>query len=548
MASVSSTVQYVVKMRDKISPTINKIQGKLSRLKASFKAFGAQMRGISTLGAGIGLYAVGNFVNKSIQAYDKQAQALAQVRQGLQSTNNIAGQTLDQLAAKASQFQNKTLFGDEEILQGVTAQILTFTNITGKQFNRVQQSVLDVTTRLKGANATGEDLRATSIMLGKALNDPVANLGALSRSGIQFSKKQKELIKNLWNTGRQAEAQTMVLEELEKQYGGSAEAAAKAGAGGLKQLSNRFEDLKEKIGKQLLPFVNKLAKVFGKIASFAEKNERTFSFLIQTLVILAATIGTVIIATKAWQAAQVVFNGVLKNNPIGKIIMLLALLASVIMWAVKNWDALKVAWEANVKLMQNALDNLVMVFKHGLKGIWYRFQLVGLKIKTWVQTIVERFKRLGQAIKMALTGDFEGAAKLMSKKIETAADKQIEILKKRRELEKKQFNLLIKGRAYQASLLTKKMKQAWDKTGSFTDALNIGDHLAGVSDTTNPDLAAQTGESVVKAGGIKSFNINISSLTGIQTLHTTNIKDSESDLSKAITGTILKAISDVQVT
>ena len=67
--------------------------------------------------------------------------------------------------------------------------------------------------------------------MGKALNDPVANLSALSRSGIQFSDEQKAVIKSMAETGRLAEAQTLILDELNRQYGGSAEAAAKADGG-----------------------------------------------------------------------------------------------------------------------------------------------------------------------------------------------------------------------------------------------------------------------------------------------------------------------------
>ena len=86
----------------------------------------------------------------------------------------------------ATNLQNKTLFGDEVILKDATAQLLTFTNITGENFGRTQEAALDLATRLDG------DLKSASIQLGKALNDPVANLSALSRSGIQFSEDQKK--------------------------------------------------------------------------------------------------------------------------------------------------------------------------------------------------------------------------------------------------------------------------------------------------------------------------------------------------------------------
>lgn len=185
----------------------------------------------------------------AVQAFDKQAKAIAQVEAGLKSTGGAVGFTSTQLQKMASELQNNTLFGDEEILQGATAQLLTFTNITGQQFERTQKAALDLATRLDG------DLKGASIQLGKALNDPVKNLSALSRSGIQFSEDQKAVITSLAETGRLAEAQTLILNELDKQYGGSAEAAAKAGAGGIKQLQNAFGDLQEEFGAIIMDFL-----------------------------------------------------------------------------------------------------------------------------------------------------------------------------------------------------------------------------------------------------------------------------------------------------
>lgn len=194
----------------------------------------------------------------SVKAFRDQAKAFAQVEQGLKSTGNAANRTLGDLTKMASDLQKTTLFGDEDILQNATAQLLTFTNITGKEFDRTQKAALDLATRLGG------DLKGASIQLGKALNDPVANLSALSRSGIQFSKDQKALIKTLAETGELAKAQGIILDELEKQYGGSAEAAA-AADGGITQLQNAIGDLGEDIGKiitqNLQPFIKRVMSI-----------------------------------------------------------------------------------------------------------------------------------------------------------------------------------------------------------------------------------------------------------------------------------------------
>ena len=225
----------------------------------------------------------------SVRSFDKQQKAIAQVEAGLKSTGNQVGKTSQELQKMAADLQKTTLFGDEEILQGATAQLLTFTNIAGKQFERTQKIALDLATRLDG------DLKSASIMLGKALNDPVANLSALSRAGIQFSIEQKKTIKSLVETNRLADAQTIILAELEKQYGGSAAAAREAGLGPIQALQNTLMDLTEDIGKIILPSLIALAKKIETLAiKFDTLSDKTKVNIVKWLA-FAAALGPVVI-------------------------------------------------------------------------------------------------------------------------------------------------------------------------------------------------------------------------------------------------------------
>lgn len=218
----------------------------------------------------------------SVQAFRDQAKAVAQVEQGLKSTGNAAGRTLGDLTKMASELQKNTLFGDEDILQNATAQLLTFTNIAGDEFDRTQKAALDLATRLGG------DLKSASIQLGKALNDPIANLSALSRSGIQFSKEQKEVIKSLAETGELAKAQGIILDELEKQYGGSAEAAAEAD-GGITQLGNAIGDLGEEIGRVVVGMIGPMiTRIREMVEGFTNLDESTKRVIVRLGGIVAA--------------------------------------------------------------------------------------------------------------------------------------------------------------------------------------------------------------------------------------------------------------------
>ena len=251
----------------------------------------------------------------SVQAFREQNKAIAQVEAGLKSTAGQVGFTSKELQKMASDLQNKTLFGDEVILKDATAQLLTFTNISGENFARTQQAALDLATRLDG------DLKGASIQLGKALNDPVANLSALSRSGIQFSEDQKAVIKSLAETGKLAEAQTLILDELNKQYGGSAEAAAEAD-GGFTQLANSFGDLQEEIGRLLVQYLRPVVDALKNFVQFLQGTSDGTKTVALAIAGIAAAIGPVLIILpnlisgfKMARLAMLALNSAVLANP-----------------------------------------------------------------------------------------------------------------------------------------------------------------------------------------------------------------------------------------
>ena len=173
-----------------------------------------------------------------VAASARQEAAIKQVEQRLISTGNAAGKTSEGLQKVASELQRTTTFGDESVLE-MQSILLTFTNIRGEIFDRTLPAILDLST------AMGSDLKSSALQLGKALNDPVKGVSALAESGIQFTDSQKKIISQMVSTGDTAGAQTMILKELETQFGGAATAAADTFGGALKQVQNAFGDLLE---------------------------------------------------------------------------------------------------------------------------------------------------------------------------------------------------------------------------------------------------------------------------------------------------------------
>ena len=172
-------------------------------------------------------------ISKVIKNSIEQERMETQLDAVLKSTGHSAGLTATQIKNLASEMQNLTAYGDEEVL-GMQNILLTFKQIKGDEFKGATMAVLDL------ATAMGTDLKGAAIQVGKALNDPKIGLTALQRVGITFTDSQKDVIKKLTETGKVAEAQKIILKELESQFGGSAKAATTTLGGAIKQLQNKF--------------------------------------------------------------------------------------------------------------------------------------------------------------------------------------------------------------------------------------------------------------------------------------------------------------------
>lgn len=208
--------------------------------QVAFAAFQRVMRGVT------------QFLSGSITKFIEQERVEAQLNQTLKSTAYAAGMTAEELKNMAKGLQSMTAYGDEAVI-GAENLLLTFTNIGKDIFPQALETVLDMSTAL------GQDLKSSSVQLGKALQDPILGVTALRRVGVNFNEAQTEVIKNLVNTGHAAEAQKLILKELQTEFGGSARAARDTLGGSLAALKNQFGDLQETMGAKFAPVIRDMA-------------------------------------------------------------------------------------------------------------------------------------------------------------------------------------------------------------------------------------------------------------------------------------------------
>lgn len=325
---------------DKIGDAAGKNAGGVDKASSAVKNLG------KAAAVAAGAAAVGGLVAIFKTGVDEQKDFLAgqaQLANGIKTTGNAAGVTVDGLEDLASSIQNYSGQTDDSIVASENL-LLTFTNL--KNGVGEGNDIFDQATKMTADMAAkmGGDASKYAVQLGKALNDPVKGITALTRVGVTFTQQQKDQIKALQESGDTAGAQKIILAELQKEFGGAAQAAGQTLPGQLAIAKRGFEDVSQNLIAGLMPVLTALVNILTQYVMPAFKAVMGFISEHQTIFgILAAAIGVVVAAIKVWSIVQAILNSTLLANPIVLIVAgILALIAALVV-AYK-----KVAWFRNL--------------------------------------------------------------------------------------------------------------------------------------------------------------------------------------------------------
>ncbi|MEN6533745.1 MAG: hypothetical protein ABFD89_08785, partial [Bryobacteraceae bacterium] len=292
------------------------------------------------VGAGLGFAAFGA---SAVKAASESEAKMAQLDAVLKSMKGSSGMAKEEILGLADSLKKMTSY-DDDVIIGAETMLLTFGNIGKETFPAATQAVLDMATKMSGGTASMEELKTTSIQVGKALNDPINGVSALAKVGVTFTEQQKATIKGLLGTNeelaklgkeagaaysgmsklegqlaianqklaemtregkasassvmsqrmqivelrekiksgkdaieeystaaraqnttmsegqRMAAAQKIVIDELAREFGGSASAQAGTFRGQLEKIAIEFGDIQEAIGFRLIPILQDLWK------------------------------------------------------------------------------------------------------------------------------------------------------------------------------------------------------------------------------------------------------------------------------------------------
>ena len=220
-----------------IQGPLGSIAGRLSSV-ASIASSGVTP---AMVGVGAAVSATTFAVYEAVSAFSELERLNLRTEALLRSTGSAAGLTSDELNEMAMRVGDATLASANQVrkAQGI---MLTFRTVQEESFTRSIELSQDL------AEVMGTDITQAALQLGKALEEPTIGLTALRRSGVSFTEAEREMIKEMAETNRIAEAQIFILDKLEQQIGGAGEGAGGGVAGAADLLKENWTEMLETLG------------------------------------------------------------------------------------------------------------------------------------------------------------------------------------------------------------------------------------------------------------------------------------------------------------
>jgi len=450
-AKIQAQMQQLNGKFDDFGKTVEKQGGFLQKFKAT--AAGVFAGNVMATGLNMIRTAMVDAI-KDAQEYEVLLSKTAAV---IESTGNAAGISVDGLKKQAAALEQLSSVDENIILNGENV-IATFTqirNAAGKGndiFNQTTKAALDLSVALSS------DMQSASIQLGKALNDPIKGVTALTKVGVTFDAQQKAQIKTMVNAGNVLGAQKIILAEVNREFGGAAKAAGDTFAGGVARAKDKVQDFARDLITNVQPVLLTIGKTIGDLYnkflapffSLLARNKETigaFAAIILTAVVAIKAYNAILAISKAVQTAYAVaqvlmsggqlasiastnglaasmlkLNWTLRENPIGVVVAAIALLAA----------GFVLAWNKSETFRKVMIE----IGKAGLTALSYLIEFMGLYATSVLKVVTGPMRLLLKGLEMlgvkgagTALKEINGAIDNVGKFFDTAA-KKVESYKK----------------------------------------------------------------------------------------------------------------------
>jgi len=237
---MAHSVEYILNITAKNTGFIDKIGGKVHHLNKTTNAANAALKKLGGVAvAYFGINKVVNYVNQSVQAYERQMVAETKLRTVMRNTMNATDDQIKSIKELAGAQQKLGVIGGGIQLAGAQ-ELGTYLTKT-ESLKKLIPVMNDMLAQQYGINATQEQAVQIGSMMGKVMDGQV---GALSRYGYKFTEAQEKILKY----GTEQQRVTTLAQVITGSVGGMNAALAATPEGKLKQAANRMSDIQARVG------------------------------------------------------------------------------------------------------------------------------------------------------------------------------------------------------------------------------------------------------------------------------------------------------------
>lgn len=256
MATINTTFSF----RDEVSNGLRRMRGEVEKTNSGFGQMALKLMGVGSAMQILGTVRnqfnkITMSVNQCVQAYQQQSEPELKLATIMKQRMNATDAEIQSIKEFASVQQRMGIYGDELILQGAQ-ELASFTS-NKQAIETLIPAMNNLIAQQYGYSASGMDFQHTADMMGKVLS---GQTGALSRLGYVFSEEEKQMLK----TGDEMQRASTLAKIITDNVGEMNQALAGTTTGQIQSLSMTMGDLREQIGKSLMPFKQMFNMVTSK--------------------------------------------------------------------------------------------------------------------------------------------------------------------------------------------------------------------------------------------------------------------------------------------
>ena len=223
--------------------------------KGENNADGLLKKVIGFVAAYAGYNAAKNFFTQATAAANDQIRAEQRLQSIMSNINGMTQDGIELVKQRAVALEGPTAIAASV---GITGQSQLAEYVYDpKNIVDMTEAMYNLATETYGVNVSADQLTQTANLMGKVM---MGDINALARNGFKmdaiFTKAEQKLLK----TGTEAERAAMIIEMIDENLAGLAEAMGNTPEGQILKMQNAFGAVQEKIGYGLLPMIGQLAE------------------------------------------------------------------------------------------------------------------------------------------------------------------------------------------------------------------------------------------------------------------------------------------------